>query len=260
MLRVADWKANFEISTSRRLKTLLWVAVPTKMTGSGYTALLDHDNGAAHLGAWLAIIEAAAVQDIRGMLPRAAGRDPHDIPGICRSLARLSRISAAVFEEAIPRLLGDEIAWLEVVDKRGNPIEVSSVPVEDEVPEPGQRFYPPLQPAPAPPRAMRWKTDDVFYRFVEQYKETGAPVIDEDFTEAYEYCWKRLDWEQKAARVKALEAHFEEYQGNPRFVKKPLAFLEKEWQRPVRPPVKSAAGPNKQAQIDDDWGGARATR
>ena len=116
-----------------------------------------------------------------------------------------------------------------------------------------------MLPAP-PPRAMRWKTDDLFYRFVERYKETGAAVIDTDFTEAYEFCWKTLDWEQKAVRVKALEVHHGEYTSNPRFIPKPLAFLEKEWQRPVRPPAKATAGPNRQAQIEEDWGGARATR
>jgi uncharacterized protein YdaU (DUF1376 family) len=110
------------------------------------------------------------------------------------------------------------------------------------------------------PGTARWKADDAYHRFVERYQETGAAVIDADFTEAFEFCWKTLDWEQKAERVKALEVHYEEYAANPRFVPKPLAFLEKEWQRPVRPPAKSAAGPNKQAQIEEDWGGARATR
>jgi len=84
---------------------------------------------------------------------------------------------------------------------------------------------------------VRWKSDEAFCRFVARFIETGAAVIDEDFSEAYEFVWKRLDWEQKAARVKALEEHMVEYTGNPRFVPKPLAFFDKEWKRPVRPPV-----------------------
>ena len=119
MLRIVNWDSNFENGVSRRLKRLDWVAMPVKMTGSGYMALVDHASGAAHFGAWVAIVEASAVQEVRGMLPKAAGRDPHDVPGICRSLARISRIPAAVFDELIPRLLGDEIAWLEMVDEHG---------------------------------------------------------------------------------------------------------------------------------------------
>ena len=35
----------------------------------------------------------------------------------------------------------------------------------------------------------RWMTDEVFVRFRARYLETGAALIDEDFSEAYEFCW-----------------------------------------------------------------------
>ena len=44
-----------------------------------------------------------------------------------------------------------------------------------------------------------------------------------------------LDFEQKRARTESLEVHMAEYREDPRFVPKPLKFLESEWQRPLRP-------------------------
>ena len=96
------------------------------------------------------------------------------------------------------------------------------------------------------------ENDPTFAQFVERYMHTGAAMIETDFSAAFEYCWKTLDWEQKAQRVAALELHFDEYQNNPRFVTKPLAFLEREWQRPVKPPARSAAA-NRQDEINRQW-------
>ena len=97
---------------------------------------------------------------------------------------------------------------------------------------------PKVEPSKPPIRVSseRWRADEDYVRFTVQYQTTGAALIDDDFSEAYEFCWIKLDWEQKLARVKALDNHLGEYAANPRFVPKPLAFLEKEWKRPVRPP------------------------
>jgi len=111
--RITNWDRDFENAASRKLKRLDWVAVPTKMDGEGYTALVDHPNGAAHFGAWVAIIEIAAKQtprENRGTLPSGI---PQGIGGICRSLGRISRLPAQVFQEVIPRLV--EIGWLEAL-------------------------------------------------------------------------------------------------------------------------------------------------
>jgi len=77
-----------------------------------YLALVDHPDGALHLAAWDAIVRIAAKG--RGSLPPAVGRSPHEIAGICRTLACLSRLPVNIFEAAVPRLL-DEIRWLEEV-------------------------------------------------------------------------------------------------------------------------------------------------
>lgn len=108
ILRIKDWDKHFENAASRKLKRLEWVAIPNKTDGEGYTALVDHPHAAAHLGAWYAIIEAASKQDPRGQLPSGI---PHGFGGICRSLGRMSRLPASIFEEVIPRLI--EIGWLE---------------------------------------------------------------------------------------------------------------------------------------------------
>lgn len=110
ILRVFDWNKNFETPESRKLKFLKWVAVPNKTDGEGYTALIDHENGPSHLGAWYAIVETASRQDPRGTLPRGI---PADFTGICRSLGRISRLPSRIFEEAIPRLI--EIGWIECI-------------------------------------------------------------------------------------------------------------------------------------------------
>lgn len=106
--RIRDWDKHFENCASRKLTRLSWVAIPNKTDGEGYTALVDHPNAGAHLGAWYAIVEAASKQDPRGNLP---GGIPRNISGISRSLGRMSRLPAELFMEVIPRLI--EIGWIE---------------------------------------------------------------------------------------------------------------------------------------------------
>lgn len=104
--RIRDWIQHFENNRTRELKRMDWVPIPNRMDGSGYTELLDHPNGAAHLGAWLAIVEIASRRHPRGTLPQ----DGAEIP---QALARISRIPVSVFVEVIPRLL--KINWIEQV-------------------------------------------------------------------------------------------------------------------------------------------------
>jgi hypothetical protein len=53
--RVKDWSKIYENNRTRELKRMDWVPIPNKMDGDGFTELVDHPNGAAHLGAWLAL-------------------------------------------------------------------------------------------------------------------------------------------------------------------------------------------------------------
>lgn len=87
--------------------------------------------------------------------------------------------------------------------------------------------------------ANTWKQDTQFCKFVADYLQTGAALIDEDFATAWQFCWRTLDFEQKLERCSALVKHSEEYHSNPRFVPKPQKFLETEWKRPPKPPAAS---------------------
>jgi hypothetical protein len=108
VLGVRDWDALYENNRTRGYKRLAWVPIPNRMDGDGYTELVDHENGAAHLGAWIAIVQVASRCEPRGVLMRDGGR-PHD----AASLARISRLPVEVFREVLPRLLN--IGWLAVL-------------------------------------------------------------------------------------------------------------------------------------------------
>lgn len=109
-LRVANWSEHFENNRTRELKVMTWVPVPTKQDGDGYTQVMDHPQGAAHFGAWIAMLQVAAKCDERGTLTRD-GRNGVRVPHDAASLSRLTRIPARILSDAINRLL--EIGWLE---------------------------------------------------------------------------------------------------------------------------------------------------
>ena len=107
MYRVTNWNEYFETHKTRILKTLDWVPIPNKMDGDGYTELVDHPDGAAHYGVWVALLLIASKSSPRGDLARSGGV-PHDIA----SLARVTRLQSAVIAPAIARLL--KIGWMAV--------------------------------------------------------------------------------------------------------------------------------------------------
>jgi hypothetical protein len=113
LLRIVDWSVHYENNRTRDLKRMEWVPIPNKMDGDGYTALMEHPNGCTHLGAWLALVQIASKCKVRGTLIRDDG-SPHD----ARSLSRISRIPAPIFEEAIPRFIND-LHWLEGIPQEG---------------------------------------------------------------------------------------------------------------------------------------------
>ena len=125
--RIRDWDRHFENHRTRALRHLTWIPIPNKQDGDGYTFLLDHRDGAAHYGAWLAIVLIASKCNPRGWLVRdeletdpalSGGRAPDTaalvkIPHSIADLARISRVRAQVYHAAITRLL--TIGWLETI-------------------------------------------------------------------------------------------------------------------------------------------------
>ena len=109
MWRVKGWETRFENSRSRACDKLDWVPIPNKHDSDGYTALIDHEHGVSHYGAWCLLVQVASKCKPRGTLVRDGGK-----PHTADSLGRLTRVGAHVYREAIPRFI--EVGWLESVD------------------------------------------------------------------------------------------------------------------------------------------------
>lgn len=108
LYRIVNWGETFENNRTRELKRMDWLPIKNKHDGDGFTELMDHPNGMAHYGAWMLIVQVASKCDPRGTLLRD-GAKPYD----AQSLARVTRGSAKVFTESIPRLI--KIGWIEVI-------------------------------------------------------------------------------------------------------------------------------------------------
>jgi len=104
-IEIVDWDEHYENNRTRVLKYMTWVPMPVGHDGDGYTLLLDHPNGAAHFGAWCALVQVAAKCRPRGTLVRHSGGD-HD----SGSLSRITRIPEAIWDEVLPRLA--TIGWI----------------------------------------------------------------------------------------------------------------------------------------------------
>lgn len=114
ILRIRNWDDNFENNRTRELKNISWVPVPNSFDGDGFTVLTNHKNGIQHYGAWILILGVASKCEMRGTLLRR-NKKPHD----SASLSRMTGVSKEIFDEVIPRLLDNEIGWLEIVDEQG---------------------------------------------------------------------------------------------------------------------------------------------
>lgn len=112
ILRVKDWNTLYETHKTRILKRLDYVMLKNSM-GYGYLCLLDHPDGAAHFGTWVALLQIASKCEKRGTLMRS------DQPHTVASLSVLSRIPASVIETAVARLASPEVGWLEFVSSDG---------------------------------------------------------------------------------------------------------------------------------------------
>jgi len=99
-LIVIGWDETFENNRSREMKSAKWFACPNSFDGDRISELLAHENGAAHYGAWCAILGTASTCGTRGTLLRDNGK-----PYCADSLSWKTRIRADVFLEAIERML-----------------------------------------------------------------------------------------------------------------------------------------------------------
>lgn len=131
--RITNWNERFENHHSRPLKSLSWLHFPLDQD-DGYADLMDHPEGTAHLGAWIAIVLMAARGNPRGTLRRGAG-----IPHTCASMARESRADARIIADCLPRLV--RIGWIEDISNDCNATRESraDAPSPRENPAPEER-------------------------------------------------------------------------------------------------------------------------
>ena len=113
--RIKDWANAYENNRTRELKYMDWIPIPNRHDGDGYTLLVDRENGAQMLGAWLAILQVASKCDPRGTLLRDSAT-PHD----SASIGRITRIPKAIVQQALD-ILVNECKWVEIIGERSNP-------------------------------------------------------------------------------------------------------------------------------------------
>jgi len=123
--QVANWQDRYENNRTRELKAMAWVPVPNSHDGDGYTVLVCRENGAAYLGAWLAILQVASRCDPRGTLLRDCQK-PHD----AASIARMTRLPEDIIKATLDVCV-NECNWLIISDARegaGKPQEGAGKP------------------------------------------------------------------------------------------------------------------------------------
>jgi hypothetical protein len=91
-----------------------------------------------------------------------------------------------------------------------------------------------------PPTSPSWEMDDTYTPFVEAWREvareTGKPLIPEDFQDAH-FRWGRLDFQQKLQATHGVRERLRVGEWgpatDPKFIPLPGKYLEKEYKRPV---------------------------
>jgi hypothetical protein len=111
VMRVRDWDRLHENNRSRELGRTAWFPAPNDLGADWYAELVFDEDGAAHLGAWYALLMVASKATPRGVLLRSDG-EPHT----AESLARMTRLSEQLVKAAIERLL--KIGLLELAGNK----------------------------------------------------------------------------------------------------------------------------------------------
>lgn len=115
-------------------------------------------------------------------------------------------------------------------------------------PQPSQPSTPPPQPSPSDPKPSsngtrnpalgQWTLDETYAPLVDLYRNSGKPVIDDDFAEGW-WPWKNLDIGQKQIRIDRMRANLEsQLYDDPNFIPGVRKFIEREYKRELRAPVR----------------------
>lgn len=109
LYKIRDWNEKYENNRTRELKKLDWLPIPNKQDGDGYTLVMEHKDGAAIFGAWIACAQIASRCEPRGTLLRD-GKKPHD----SASISRMSRIPVKIIEAMLELVSSPDVNWLEI--------------------------------------------------------------------------------------------------------------------------------------------------
>ena len=112
--RIKNWDEHFEVSQSRKCKTMTWVAVPNRQDGKGYRRVANHPRSVELFCAWNLIIQIASRQKKRGVLEDGdGGLTPED-------LADSTGYPKEIFGLAFSVLTEPRVGWLEKVGGDNN--------------------------------------------------------------------------------------------------------------------------------------------
>ena len=104
--KIRDWDQHFEVSQSRKIKEMRWVAMPTKHDGKGFRRIMMMEDGMKIFAAWVLIVQVAAKCPIRGTLADEGG--PLDVD----DLSLKTGCSSEDFLKALKVLCSDKIGWI----------------------------------------------------------------------------------------------------------------------------------------------------
>jgi len=168
-LRVVDWNKHFENNRTRELVQMRWVPFQNSFDGDGFISLLeDHEDGLAHFGCWVLIVEVASTCTPRGTLLRSKGKPPHD----AESLSRKTRSNSGFFNDAIDRLLS--IGWLEEVELKDIPHEPATIPQSTDYRRKEEKGMEGKKPS----SRFRSPNAQEIMAYCEERKKLGKPPVD----------------------------------------------------------------------------------
>lgn len=105
--RIRNWQKNFEISQSRKVPKLSWVAIPNRHDGKGFLRVLSERDGSALYGCWILLVQVASKCPERGTLADEDG------PLTPADIALKIRVSVELVERTLKRLMEKDIRWIE---------------------------------------------------------------------------------------------------------------------------------------------------
>ena len=115
--RIRDWQNLYENNRTRELRSMLWIPIPTNLSGDGYTTIMMQDDGEklrkegpAIFGTFIAILELSSKCNPRGDLLKSSN-EPHTF----QSIGKICRISCSLVETTILFCI-TPLKWIQIID------------------------------------------------------------------------------------------------------------------------------------------------